>query len=94
MKSVIEGDLRSFYSLRRRMVIEMIKERMPVTLEIGFLGFLITFVIAVPAGVIAAVKRMTFGMIIYVCQALKLGIAIPTFWFGMLLMYFFSFKLR
>ena len=92
MKSVIEGDL-GISILQERPVIEMIKERMPVTLEIGFLGFLITFVIAVPAGVIAAVKKNTF--VDYLCMSGSLlGIAIPTFWFGMLLMYFFSYKLR
>ena len=66
MKSVIEGDL-GISILQERPVIEMIKERMPVTLEIGFLGFLITFVIAVPAGVIAAVKKNTF--VDYLCMS-------------------------
>ena len=92
MKSVIEGDL-GVSILQERPVIEMIKERLPVTLEIGLLGFLITFAIAIPAGVIAAVKKNTF--IDYLCMASTLlGIAIPTFWFGMLLMYFFAYKLR
>jgi len=92
MKSVIEGDL-GVSILQERPVIEMIKERLPVTLEIGLLGFLITFAIAIPAGVIAAVKKNTF--IDYLCMSSTLlGIAIPTFWFGMLLMYFFAYKLR
>ncbi len=92
MKSVIEGDL-GVSILQERPVIEMIKERLPVTLEIGLLGFLITFIIAIPAGVIAAVKKNT--MVDYLCMSATLvGIAIPTFWFGMLLMYFFAYKLR
>jgi ABC-type dipeptide/oligopeptide/nickel transport system permease component len=90
MKSVIEGDL-GISILQERPVIEMIKERLPVTLEIGLLGFLITFVIAIPAGVIAAVKKNTF--VDYLCMSgTLLGVAIPTFWFGMLLMYFFAYK--
>ncbi|NLX71267.1 MAG: ABC transporter permease [Clostridiales bacterium] len=92
MKSVIEGDL-GISILQERPVIDMIKERLPVTLEIGLLGFLITFVIAIPAGVMAAVKKNTF--VDYLCMSGTLvGVAIPTFWFGMLLMYFFAYKLR
>ncbi|MDN5276423.1 MAG: peptide/nickel transport system permease protein [Clostridiales bacterium] len=92
MKSVIEGDL-GVSILQERPVIEMIKERLPVTLEIGLLGFLITFLIAIPAGVIAAVKKNT--MVDYLCMSgTLLGTAIPTFWLGMLLMYFFAYKLR
>ncbi|MCM8901242.1 ABC transporter permease [Caldicoprobacter algeriensis] len=92
IKSVIEGDL-GVSILQERPVIEMIKERLPVTLEIGLLGFLITFLIAIPAGVIAAVKKNT--MVDYLCMSgTLLGTAIPTFWLGMLLMYFFAYKLR
>lgn len=91
-KSVIEGDF-GISILQGRPVIEMIKERLPVTLQIGLLGFLITFVIAIPAGVIAAVKKNT--AVDYLCMSgTLLGIAIPTFWLGMLLLYVFAYKLR
>ncbi|HHW49334.1 MAG TPA: ABC transporter permease [Clostridiaceae bacterium] len=91
-KSVLGGDL-GISILQDRPVIEMIKERLPVTLQIGFLGFLITFVIAVPAGVIAAVKKNTVAD--YLCMTGSLvGIAMPTFWLGMLLLYVFAYKLR
>jgi len=91
-KSVVEGDL-GISILQDRPVIEMIKERLPVTLQIGLLGFLITFIIAIPAGVIAAVKKNT--IVDYLCMTGSLlGIAIPTFWLGMLLLYFFAYKLR
>lgn len=92
MKSVIKGDL-GVSILQERPVIEMIEERLPVTLEIGLLGFLITFLIAIPTGVIAAVKKNT--VVDYLCMSGSLvGAAIPTFWLGMLLMYFFAYKLR
>lgn len=91
-KSVVKGDL-GISILQDRPVIEMIKERLPVTLQIGLLGFLITFVIAIPAGVIAAVKKNT--TLDYMCMSgTLLGIAIPTFWLGMLLLYVFAYKLR
>ncbi|HHU79442.1 MAG TPA: ABC transporter permease [Clostridiales bacterium] len=92
IRSVAEGDL-GISILQHRPVIEMIKERLPVTLQIGLLGFVITFVIAVPAGVIAAVKKNT--AFDYLCMSgTLLGIAIPTFWLGMLLLYVFAYKLR
>lgn len=91
-KSVIEGDL-GISILQERPVIEMIRERLPVTLQIGLLGFLVTFAIAIPAGVIAAVKKNT--AVDYLCMTGSLvGIAIPTFWLGMLLLYVFAYKLR
>jgi len=91
-KSVVKGDL-GISILQDRPVVEMIRERLPVTLQIGLLGFLITFIIAIPAGVIAAVKKNT--VVDYLCMSGSLlGIAIPTFWFGMLLLYVFAYKLR
>jgi peptide/nickel transport system permease protein len=91
-QSVVEGDL-GVSILQDRPVIEMIKERLPVTLQIGLLGFLLTFVIAIPAGVMAAVKKNT--AVDYLCMSGSLlGIAIPTFWLGMLLLYVFAYKLR
>jgi peptide/nickel transport system permease protein len=92
LKSVVKGDL-GVSILQDRPVIEMIRQRLPVTLEIGLLGFLITFVIAIPAGVIAAVKKNT--IVDYLCMSGSLlGVAVPTFWFGMLLLYVFAYKLR
>jgi peptide/nickel transport system permease protein len=92
VKSVVKGDL-GVSILQDRPVIEMIRERLPVTLQIGLIGFLIAFVIAIPAGVIAAVKKNT--TVDYLCMSGSLlGIAIPTFWLGMLLLYVFAYKLR
>lgn len=92
MKSVVKGDL-GVSILQERPVIELILERLPVTLQIGFAGFLITFVIAIPTGVLAAVNRNT--IIDYSCMTgAMLGISLPTFWFGLLLMYFFAYKMR
>ena len=65
-KSVVKGDL-GISILQDRPVVEMIRERLPVTLQIGLLGFLITFIIAIPAGVIAAVKKNT--VVDYLCMS-------------------------
>jgi peptide/nickel transport system permease protein len=92
VRSVVEGDLGTSI-LQQRPVIEMIRERLPVTLQIGLLGFLITFVIAIPVGVVAAVKKDTIIDSLSM-SGILVGMALPTFWFGMLLLYFFAYKLR
>ncbi len=92
IKSVIKGDL-GVSILQERPVIDMIRERIPVTLGIGLIGFIITFIISIPVGVIAAVKKNT--MIDYISMTgILLGQSLPTFWLGMLLLYFFAYKLR
>lgn len=92
IKSVVKGDL-GISILQQRPVVQMIQQRLPVTLQIGLLGFLITFIIAIPVGVIAAVKKNT--IVDYTSMTgILLGMALPTFWLGMLLLYFFAYKLR
>jgi peptide/nickel transport system permease protein len=58
MSNVVRGDL-GMSILQRRPVLDIIKEKLPITLELGIASLLISFAIAVPAGVIAAVKRKT-----------------------------------
>ncbi len=92
MSKVVRGDLgRSI--LQRRPVLDIIKEKLPITLELGFASLFISFAIAVPAGVIAAVKRKTFVDYASMTGAL-LGMSMPTFWVGLLLLYFFAYRWR
>lgn len=77
--------------LQRRPVLEIIWQRLPVTLELSIAALLISFAIAIPAGVLAAVKRNTLTD--YTCMTGALiGMSMPTFWFGLLLLYFFAYK--
>ena len=90
--NLMKGDLGTSI-LQQRPVAEIIKERFPVTLELGVVSLLLSFAIAIPAGIIAAVKRNTWPD--YVCMTGALvGMSMPTFWFGLLLLYFFAYKLR
>lgn len=88
--NVVRGDLGTSI-LQRRPVLEIIWQRLPVTLELSIAALIISFVIAIPAGVIAAVKRNTLTD--YTCMTGALiGMSMPTFWFGLLLLYFFAYK--
>jgi len=89
---VLKGDLGKSI-LQQRPVSELILMKLPVTLEIGIWGLILSFAIAIPLGVTAAVKRNTF--VDYSCMtAAMFGMSLPTFWFGLLLSYFFAYKMR
>ena len=69
-----------------------ITSRLPATLLLQIISLFIIFLIAVPIGVISAVKRNSFFdriMTIFVF----IGYATPSFWLALLLILFFGFKL-
>jgi len=89
---VVRGDLGTSLILRRE-VIEDIKQRLPITMHLGILAFIISIIIGVPAGVIAAIRRG--GWLDQLLTTLgNVGITVPVFWLGLLLMYVFSLKLH
>lgn len=82
---------RSFFF--RDTVISLIGIRLPVTLTLGAIALAISLVIAVPLGVLAAVKRD--GWIDRLALAFcVLGQAMPTFWLGLTLIIIFAVNLR
>ena len=77
----------------RASVLEEVGNRMSVTLPLTVLGFLLAVLIAVPLGIIAAVRSdRWYGTAISVVS--QLGIAIPVFWVGILLVTLFAINLR
>ncbi len=78
--------------IHRGEVMDDVVRRLPITLHIGGLAFILSIIIGIPIGVIAAVKRGTW--IDNVLTSLgNLGITIPSFWLGILLIYLFGLKL-
>lgn len=74
-------------------VVGEIGNRLSVTLPLTILGFIAALVIAVPLGIIAAVRSTKwYGAAISVIS--QLGIAIPVFWLGILLVTLFAINLR
>ena len=64
-----------------------LKEKFAVTLELTFLAVLMASVVTVPLGVISAIKQDSF--LEYVSRIITFsGIALPTFWVGILIIYF------
>jgi peptide/nickel transport system permease protein len=76
-----------------RPVIDKIKERLPITISLNIIALILEFGLAIPIGILAAVKRNSMldkGITIFVF----LGFAVPTFWLALLLMYLFGVKLN
>ena len=72
-----------------RSVNQIVAQRLPVTLNLTFWSLLAAVVIGVPLGVVAAVRRN--GALDYIASIVSvLGLAIPSFWFAILLILLFS----
>ena len=91
MGGVLRGDLGE--SLRiQKPVLELIREKLPVTLELAGLAMLIALVIGIPAGIISAVAKDSVWD--YAANVVALwGLSTPNFWLGILLILLFSVSL-
>ena len=71
-------------------VVDELKDKFAVTLELAIFGIAMAFVMAIPLGIISAVKQDTWPD--YVSRFLSLvGIALPTFWLSILMVYFLAY---
>ncbi|TCQ79426.1 peptide/nickel transport system permease protein [Ochrobactrum sp. BH3] len=74
-------------------VLTEIGKRLIVTLPLTLMAFVLAIIIAVPLGILSVVRQKTwYGSIISVIS--QLGIAVPVFWIGILLVWVFAVKLR
>jgi peptide/nickel transport system permease protein len=73
----------------RQPVASLLKERMPATLELAICATILAIVFGIVMGVYSALKRDT--LVTKILQAISLiGISLPTFLIGILLIYLFS----
>ena len=89
--NAVQGDL-GFSTRSGTGVAQLVRERLPVTLELALLAVLVGLVVGLPLGILAALKRG--GPLDYVSNALGLlGLSVPNFWLGLLLILGVSVKL-
>ena len=92
MGNVARGNLGQSI-LNRKPVLDIIVEKLPVTAELGLATFVLTYLLAVPLGVVAALYRNSvydwFSMIVAL-----IGVSMPGFWLGLILIYLFSVNVR
>ena len=74
-------------------VARLVLERFPLTLSLALMGIVISIIIAIPLGVISAVKRWSFWDYLGMAFS-QIGMAIPSFWLGILLLLLFSVKIK
>jgi peptide/nickel transport system permease protein len=72
---------------------DLVVERMPATFELAGAALLIALCLAIPAGIVSAVRRNSVLEYVATVVAL-LGQSMPTFWLGIMLILFFSVQLQ
>ncbi|MCK4260268.1 MAG: ABC transporter permease [Halanaerobiales bacterium] len=91
LKNALRGNLGiSFY--HQLPALALVLERLPATLELSFVAMCISIIIAIPAGVFVAVKSDSF-ISKGIMMGSLVGISLPTFLIGILLILFFSVNL-
>jgi len=91
--NALKGDLGKSVAGDNRPALALILERFPASLKLALVALFISILIGIPLGVLSAVKRGSFLDASARLVAL-LGQSLPAFWLGIVLMYFFSVKLR
>jgi len=92
MGGLLRGDMGNSYAYGSP-VAELIAERLLLTVPLAVLAMLLTTVIALAVGVYAASRHNSAGDVGLMTLA-QIGIAIPNFWFAILLILLFSVKLQ
>ena len=92
LRDAVQGDLGYSYVLKRP-VTELIGERLPATIELAVGALLFSLIVALPIGVISAVKQNSLLDRLSMSTAF-LGISMPGFWLGIILILFFAVRLH
>lgn len=91
LKLAVRGDFG--YSTRvKQPVMDVIKTRLPNTLKLTGVSLVLTLLIALPLGIVSAVKQYTrtdYGLTLFAF----IGISIPPFWLSLMLVYLFAVNL-
>ena len=86
--NALRGDLGQSIRLRRP-ALELVWERLPATLQLAGAAIFVSLVIAIPIGVLSAVKRDT--PLDYIGKIIALiGQSMPSFWLGIVLIWIFA----
>ncbi len=89
---MVQGDFGTSYTYRTP-VADMVSDRLWVSLPLALYALALSTLIAFPAGIYAASRRGGAGDVT-IMGATQLGVAIPNFWFAMMLVLVFAINLR
>jgi len=91
--NAVQGDFGDSFIFPTETATGVIVDRLPATLQLGFVSVLLVLVVGVPLGVLSAVKRgsgtdrVARGIALF-------GQSVPDFWLGIMLIWIFAAKLR
>jgi ABC-type dipeptide/oligopeptide/nickel transport system permease component len=92
VRDILSGNLGT--SIRfGRPVTQIIIERLPLTIELGFMALLIATIVGIPAGVLSAIRRNSIVDVGTMVGA-NIGVSMPVFWLGLMLAYVFALVLK
>jgi len=91
-KAVTQGDIGRSY-VTRRPVMQEIMNAFPSTLKLSMFAILIAIVVGLPCGILSAIRQYSIFDTITMIFAM-IGLSMPVFWLGLLLILFFSVHLR
>ncbi len=92
LRDAVQGDLGYSY-IQKRPVSELIAERLPATIELAAGSLFFALILAIPIGIVSAVKQNSLLDQFSMAGAF-LGISMPAFWLGIILMLLFAVRLR
>ncbi len=91
-KSLITFDLGKSY-VGNENIFTAIMRKFPITLQLTFASLAVAIIIAIPSGIISAINQYSSFDYIFMLIAL-IGLSIPNFWLGLILILNFSIKLN
>jgi peptide/nickel transport system permease protein len=90
LMGAVRGDFGDSLYMRKS-AFALVMERMPATLLLTFAGLIVSLVIAIPLGIVSAMKR--YSVVDNLCTMFAVGgQAMPIFWLGIMLIIVFSVK--
>ena len=92
LSGVFRGDLGDSFFYRLS-VVKLMRERFPVTAYLGILALIVTIIVGITSGMLAAVRRGKWVDNV-VTPLTYIGVTIPVFWLGILMIYVFGLKLN
>ena len=88
---VLRGDLGTSISMQTK-VTKLMADRYPITIHLGVLAFIVSNLLGIFVGLIAAIRRGQWIDTLVTALA-YLGVCVPIFWLGILMIYAFGLKL-
>ncbi len=92
MENIAQGDFGTSI-LRQRPVVDIIAERLPMTIELTFFAMIFSTTVGISLGVVSALRRNS-GVDVSTMVLANVGVSMPVFWLGLMLAYVFALILK